>query len=152
MERLTIGKLAKVSGVTVETVRFYERKQLLKQPESQERGFRVYPEEYIVRIHFIKRSQELGFTLKEIKEILDLQNAADATCADVISKAEEKIKEIDEKLADLNQMKASLVKLGNCCDNKSADLMESQVLDYMMQVVPTDKSYKDRSDTPQSCC
>lgn len=138
MERLTIGKLAKEASVTVETVRFYERKALLEQPKTQERGFRVYPESYIERIFFIKRSQELGFTLKEIKEILDLQNYQGATCQDVINRAEEKIGEINEKLDDLNRMRDSLLKLSSCCDDKNSSLDDTKVFDYMMKIVPSE--------------
>ena len=68
IERLTIGKLAKASFVGVETIRYYERKELIKQPKKQG-AFRYYSLELIDRIKFIKRSQELGFTLREVKEL-----------------------------------------------------------------------------------
>jgi len=99
-ESLTIGKLARASGVNVETIRFYERKGILKQPEKQG-TFRDYPEEYILRVRFIKRSQELGFTLKESKELLDLRIKNQSKCSDVLLKTEEKITEIDQKIKDL---------------------------------------------------
>ncbi len=151
MSNLTIGKLAKAANVTVETIRFYERKSLLSQPETQERGFRVYPNSYIDRIFFIKRSQELGFTLKEIKEILDLQTNAQSTCGDVLKRAEVKIKEIDEKLQDLNAMKASLLQLGECCDDKEETMEQTKVLDYMMKVVPSENG-EELGSSVNSCC
>lgn len=101
-ELLTIGKLASAASVNVETIRFYERKGILKQPKKQG-AFRYYPEDYITRIRFIKRSQELGFTLNEAKELLDLKIKNQSRCGDVLSKTEEKIKEINQKINDLKK-------------------------------------------------
>jgi len=122
-ESLTIGKLARASGVNVETIRFYERKGILKQPEKQG-TFRDYPEEYILRVRFIKRSQELGFTLKESKELLDLRIKNQSKCSDVLLKTEEKITEIDQKIKDLKRMKKSLEGLADCCEDTNLPLNE----------------------------
>lgn len=130
-ERLTIGKLAKASGVNVETIRFYERKGILKQP-SKQGAFRYYPEEYITRIHFIKRSQELGFTLKETKGLLDLKIKNQSKCGDVLAKTEEKIQEINQKIKDLKNMKKSLEGLANCCEDRSLPISECPILDCFM--------------------
>lgn len=130
-ESLTIGKLASASGVSVETIRFYERKGILKQPRKQG-AFRHYPDEYIARVQFIKRSQELGFTLKESKELLDLRIKNQSKCSDVLSKTEEKILEIDQKIKDLKQMKKSLQGLANCCEDTSLPLSECPILECFM--------------------
>lgn len=130
-ESLTIGKLASASGVSVETIRFYERKGILKQPRKQG-AFRHYPDEYIARVQFIKRSQELGFTLKESKELLDLRIKNQSKCSDVLSKTEEKILEIDQKIKDLKQMKKSLQGLVNCCEDTSLPLSECPILECFM--------------------
>lgn len=130
-ESLTIGKLASASGVSVETIRFYERKGILKQPRKQG-AFRHYPDEYIARVQFIKRSQELGFTLKESKELLDLRIRNQSKCSDVLSKTEEKITEIDQKIKDLKQMKKSLQGLANCCEDTSLPLSECPILECFM--------------------
>ena len=90
-EEYTIGKLAKESGVTVETVRFYEQKGLIKQPSSKT-GYRKYPYDDVVKIKFIKRTQELGFTLNEAKELLELRVKSNAKCGQVKIKAESKLK------------------------------------------------------------
>lgn len=127
-ELMTIGTLAQNSGVNVETIRFYERKELLVQPQKQG-GFRYYPRDYITRIRFIKRSQELGFTLSETKELLELQIRNHAKCADVLTKTNEKIKEIDSKINDLKRMKKSLVGLANCCVKEDQPLSECPILD-----------------------
>lgn len=127
-ERFTIGKLANASDVNVETIRFYERKGILEQP-NKEGSFRYYPESYILKIRFIKRSQELGFTLKEAKELLDLRIKNHAKCSDVLSKTEKKINEIDKKIADLKKMKASLKNLANCCVDETQPLSECPILE-----------------------
>ena len=92
-EEYTIGKLAKESGVTVETVRFYEQKGLIKQPSSKS-GYRKYPYDDIIKIKFIKSTQELGFTLNEAKELLELRVKSNAKCGQVKIKAESKLKEV----------------------------------------------------------
>lgn len=125
---LTIGKLATASDVNVETVRFYVKKELLALPEKHG-SFRYYPSEYISRIRFIKRAQELGFTLKETKELLDLKIKDKARCSDVLNKTEEKIKEIEQKISDLKKMKKSLEGLANCCVDKGQPLSECPILD-----------------------
>jgi MerR family mercuric resistance operon transcriptional regulator len=127
-EILTIGKLANASGVSVETVRFYEKKGILKQPKKQG-SFRVYPEEYIKRILFVKRAQELGFTLKEVQEFLDLKLKNQAKCSDVLVKTEEKIIEIDNKIKDLRRMKKSLLGLADCCEDTSLPLSDCPILE-----------------------
>lgn len=115
MEKLTIGKLAELSGVGVETVRFYQRKELLREPKVTS-GFRTYTEDDAQRIIFIKKAQELGFTLNEVKELLELNTKPRITCATVKIKTTAKLKEIDAKIADLKRMKASLEKLASACD------------------------------------
>ena len=130
-ESLTIGKLADASNVNVETIRFYERKGILKQPKKQG-AFRYYPDEYIARIRFIKRSQELGFTLKETKELLDLKIKKQAKCSDVLSRTEEKITEINQKISDLKKMKKSLEGLVICCVDTNQPLSDCPILECFM--------------------
>ncbi len=127
-EKITIGKLAAAANVNIETIRFYERKGVLKQPNKLGH-FRYYPEEYITRIRFIKRSQELGFSLKETVDLLELKIKDQAKCSDVLTKAEEKISEIDKKIKDLKQMRKSLKDLANCCEDKSIPLSDCPVLE-----------------------
>lgn len=132
-EKLTIGKLAKSAKVGVETIRFYERKGILQQPEKAI-GFRYYPQEYISRIKFVKRSQELGFTLQEAKELLDLTAESQSKCSDVLEKANHKIEEIEQKISDLKKMKKSLNKLSNCCEDTSISLQECPLLKCFMEI------------------
>jgi MerR family mercuric resistance operon transcriptional regulator len=121
MKRLTIGKLAHASGVGVETVRFYERRGLIKQPAAQE-GYRTYSEDDARRIRFIKRAQELGFTLKEIKGLFELHSDSRLiSCTAVKHHANDKITEVEKKIRDLQKMKRALTKLSAACgDGKDA--------------------------------
>ncbi len=127
MEKITIGKLAEMSGVGVETVRFYQRKELLREPKANG-ATRTYSDEDAQRIIFIKRAQDLGFTLREVKELLDLNTKPRQTCGIVKVKTEAKIQEINEKIADLNRMKSSLEKLACACDAG-----QDQVKQYKVQ-------------------
>lgn len=127
-DAFTIGKLAQASDVNTETIRFYEREGLIKQP-SKNGSFRVYPKEYVSRIRFIKRSQELGFTLREAKELLNLKIKNHAKCSDVLVKTELKIDEIDQKINDLKKMKKALKGLAACCVDRDIPLSDCPILD-----------------------
>ena len=128
VEKFTIGKLAKESGVTVETVRFYEQKGLIDQPISTS-GYRKYPYEDIVKIKFVKRTQELGFTLKEAKELLELRVNSNAKCGEVKSKAEGKLEEVEKKVSDLIKMKKSLEKMIESCTRDEGSVSECPILE-----------------------
>ena len=126
MEKITISKLAQMSGVGVETVRFYQRKELLREPPSQG-PVRLYTEEDAQRIVFIKKAQELGFSLAEVKELLELNTKPRITCGTVKKKTLDKIAEIEKKIEDLQKMKAGLTKLAGACDSKQDDYRQYKV-------------------------
>lgn len=115
MSKLTIGQLARESGVGVETIRFYERKGLIQQPRKASSGFRIYDAQDPRRIRFIKRAQDLGFTLKEIKSLLELNTGKNVNCDTVAKKSQLKIVEITEKISDLHRMLAQLESLKKAC-------------------------------------
>ena len=115
MNTLTIGKVAQRAGVGIETVRFYEREGLIEDPPRGPSGYRHYSESVVPRLLFIRRAKELGFTLKEIKELLSLRLDPDTTCADVRERAEGKIADIEEKIRSLRRMKKALIKLTESC-------------------------------------
>lgn len=119
MEPLTIGKVARLAGVGVETIRFYERKGLIEEPPRRPSGYRQYPEETVSRIRFIKRAKELGFTLKEIEELLSLRVDSASTCEDVRRRAEVKITDIKRKIKTLQSMEMALAKLVLACQERS---------------------------------
>ncbi len=130
MSALTIGQLAKRAEVGVETVRFYERKALLAEPDRRPSGNRQYDEEVVNRLRFIKRAKELGFTLNEIKELLSLRIDPSTTCADVKNRAEEKIGDIQAKIRTLQRMKKALVKVTKACSGRGA-ISECPILDAL---------------------
>src|SRR5947208_9758509 len=110
MKPLTIGQLAPQGGVGIETVRFYERQGLLEEPARKESGYRQYPEGVVGRLRFIKRAKELGFSLREIKELMALRFDPATTCADVKRRAEAKITDIEIKIRHLERMRKALLK------------------------------------------
>ncbi|MCH7726571.1 MAG: heavy metal-responsive transcriptional regulator [Planctomycetes bacterium] len=115
MKPLTIGQVAKSAGVGIETIRFYEREKVLKKPGRSAAGYRLYEEDVIAQLQFVRRAKELGFTLKEIRELLSLRLDPTTTCADVKSRAEAKIDDIQEKIRTLQRMKKALVKVTEAC-------------------------------------
>lgn len=116
METLTRGKLAKRSGVNIETLRYYEKRNLIDPPRRSEAGYRLYTPADILRIRFIKNAQKLGFTLKEIRELLKLRIKINTSCDSVLKKAEHKRAEIMVKIKDLQSMKRALDQLIHKCE------------------------------------
>ena len=118
MKSLTIGKVASESGVGVETVRFYEREGLLNQPARKPSGYRQYEPEAVARLRFIKQAQRLGFTLREIKELLALKLDPKATRAQVKERVIAKITDIEQRISELRRMKKALAPLIQACDGQ----------------------------------
>lgn len=115
---LTIGQVAKGAGVVVETIRYYERQGLIEPPPRRASGYRVYPESVIRRLLFIRRAKELGFSLREIKELLSLRQEPAATCSDVKERAQAKMADIEARINDLVKMKEALARLTETCPGK----------------------------------
>ena len=112
---LTIGQVARRAGFGIETVRFYERNGLIEEPPRRISGYRQYPESVISRLRFIKRAKELGFSLREIKELLSLRVDPTTTCSDIRERAEAKIADIEGKVQSLERMKEVLTGLTTSC-------------------------------------
>src|ERR1051326_5941745 len=118
MERLTIGEVAKQARVRIATLRYYERTGLVAHPPRSESNYRLYPPETVQRVQFIKRAQELGFSLKEIMELLALRATPETPCVDIRSRAVDKITAIEEKIQTLTAMKHALAKLVEACSGQ----------------------------------
>ena len=129
-ESLTIGQLAKQSGVGVETLRYYERQKLIPEPPRRRSGYRQYPPETVNRIRFIRRAKELGFSLKEIDELLALRAESAGQCAEVLARAQRKIDDIAQRIASLGRMKHALEQLANSC-SKSGTSGDCPILDAL---------------------
>ena len=113
---LTIGFLAKAAEVNIETIRYYQRIGLITEPDKPASGYRIYPTDTLKRIKFIKRAQQLGFSLSEIAELLQL---GEGNCADVRQRAEEKRAHIDQQISDLNNLRNTLSELISACQSES---------------------------------
>jgi Hg(II)-responsive transcriptional regulator len=118
-EPLTIGRLARVAGVGVETIRYYQLRGLLPVP-STVGAFRYYPVQLVERIRFIKRAQELGFSLDEITELLRLEDGTNRSSIRRI--ATDRLSQIEHKLTDLKRMQKVLKHLVAECEHTRADL------------------------------
>src|SRR5215471_16505774 len=118
LKSMTIGQVAKLAGVGVETIRFYEREGLLNKPKRRQSGYRVFTPEVVARIRFIKQAKQLGFSLREIRDLLFLRVDARATPADLKRRVDAKISEIDDRLTDLRRMRGGLVRLSKVCKGK----------------------------------
>jgi MerR family mercuric resistance operon transcriptional regulator len=112
---LTIGKLAHEAGINLETVRYYERRGLLPKPPRSASGYRLFPADAAQRLRFIRRAQELGFSLMEIRELLALRVSPRTTSAEIRKRTEAKIADIEHKIKSLESMRKSLRKLTSSC-------------------------------------
>lgn len=117
---LTIGKIALSAEVGVETVRFYERKGLIARPRRPQRGFRCYPPDTVDSIRFIRQAQELGFKLREIKELFSLRSDPKADCAAVRRKSQEKLADVIAKSRQLDRIRGALEALIAACPGRGA--------------------------------
>lgn len=115
MSELTIGQLARQAGVGVETVRFYERRGLLEEPPRRPSGYRQYSPEGVSRLRFILDAKQLGFSLREVQELLQLRGGGAAVCSEVRSRVEIKIASLSEKLCSLGRIKNVLEALLEKC-------------------------------------
>jgi len=118
LESLRTGEVARRAGVNVETLRFYEREGILPEPPRRMSGYREYPPETVDLIRFVKRAQELGFSLKEIRELLDLRRVPRRASKKVQRLVQDKIGEIDHKIRDLDAMRQALGDLLCACEDR----------------------------------
>lgn len=130
MDGLTIGNVAKLAEVHIETLRYYERKGVVPRPPRTISNYRRFPEDTVRRVRFVKHAQELGFSLKEIKELLALRGTRGAGCRNVQQRAAAKITEIEEKIRSLQAMRKALDKLVRECRG-SGPLTECSILESL---------------------
>ena len=127
-----IGELADKCGVNKETIRYYERLGLIPEPDRTEKGYRMYSQQTVDRLNFIKRMQELGFTLNEIDKVLGVVDRHEAKCRDMYDFTVLKIEDIQRKIEDLQRIGRMLVDLKERCpENK--DIFECPIIETMMK-------------------
>jgi len=112
-ENLTIGAFARAAGVSVETIRFYQRKRLLPEPDKPQGSIRRYGSADVTRVRFVKSAQRLGFSLDEIAELLELDDGAH--CDEARAQAERKLTDVRARLADLRRIEKVLAELVAQC-------------------------------------
>jgi len=105
---MQIGELAKLSAVTVQTVRFYERLRLLPEPQRKDSGYRVYSEPDLKRLRFVRQAKSLGFSLNEIREILRMRERGHCPCGDVVSIAQRHLRTVEEQITQLSKFRDGL--------------------------------------------
>lgn len=112
----TIGRAAKEAAVGIETIRFYERKGLVKRPpKPRSGGFRSYSDADVERIRFVRSAQGLGFSLREVGELLSLEANPRAECGDVHAQAVRKLQEVEQKIAGLRAVRSALKSIIATC-------------------------------------
>jgi DNA-binding transcriptional MerR regulator len=137
-QKFNIGTLAELAGLNIQTIRFYENIGLLPEPSRSKSQYRLYDEEYLENINFIKNSQELGFTLEEIKDLVQIKFQDCSTGKDVKNLVQEKIEKINCQLETLKSQKKFLEKLDANCNGKMP-VGECPILDTLKK-------------EPKNCC
>lgn len=113
-----IGEVSSRAQVNKETVRYYEKRNLIPEPDRRRSGYRIFTQRHIDQIKFIKRAQELGFTLSEIKELLELRLDSNTTCSEIRDEAQEKYQDVVKKIEDLQRIKDTLIDLIDSCSGE----------------------------------
>jgi len=127
---LRIGEVARRAKVNLQTIHYYERTGLLPKAPRTASNYRLYSGDAVRRVRFIKRAQEIGFTLKELKELLSLRARPQAKCGDVLARAVAKVQNIDEKIRMLQAMRRALSRLMSECKGRG-DISECPILDAL---------------------
>jgi MerR family transcriptional regulator, mercuric resistance operon regulatory protein len=126
-----ISELAERCGVNKETIRYYERLGLLSEPSRTNAGYRIYPEEFVDRLQFIKRLQDLGFSLAEIDKLLGVVDKDNERCRDMYDFVVQKIDEVQKKIRDLKKIEQMLFQLKGCCPDEKS-LYECPIIENLM--------------------
>lgn len=116
---MTIGELAKAAGVNVQTIRYYERQKLLPEPHRwPDSDYRDFDEDALLRLRFIRSAKELGFTLREIKELLDMRLLPGESCAEVRQLLESKLGDLGKRMKEMRRLQRVLVKFISACGRR----------------------------------
>ena len=130
MTLLNIGQVAKQTDVTVETIRFYEKQGLISTPQRSDSGYRQYTTDSVKRLRFIQHAKDVGFTLKDIGELLALRQEPGASCTEIKLCTLQKIEEVDQKIKDLNRIREALARMIMKCSGQGV-LSECPILEEL---------------------
>jgi MerR family mercuric resistance operon transcriptional regulator len=120
------GVLSKKTGVNSETIRYYEKINLIPTPARTTNGYRVYDDTHVKRLSFIKRCRELGFKLKEVTELLDLVDGDDYTCAEIRDHTIRHLRDVENRILDLKKMRQTLKDMVSECEGGSVPKCEAR--------------------------
>ncbi len=126
--RMKIGEVAKATGLTTKTIRYYEELELLSEPERTGGGYRVYGDEAVTRLRFITKGRRLGLSLAEIGTVLDLHGQTNHPCPHVLALLDRKLAEIESVLADLNSFRDELSQLRESSAKSLDEVPEGEVV------------------------
>ncbi|MBL4853020.1 MAG: heavy metal-responsive transcriptional regulator [Robiginitomaculum sp.] len=130
MSSIAIGQLAKAGNVNIDTVRYYERKNLLLPETRTPSGYRQYSQGSIRRLRFIRKAQGLGFSLKEIGKMLDISGNSNAECGNIKQYAEKKINDIQTRISDLQKIRDGLRQIAQACPGGDSPLENCTILEH----------------------
>ena len=128
---MKIGQLSEKTNCKIETIRYYERIGLLPEPGRSEGGYRIYNEDHLKRLAFVRRSRELGFTIEEIRGLLNLVDGGEYTCSDIKTITLEHIKSIRQKISDLKKLEKTLSQIASQCAGDSTP--ECPIIDALLE-------------------
>lgn len=129
------AQLARQTGCNLETIRYYEKVELLPAPPRSANGYRVYPPELVQRLQFILHARDLGFAMEEIRSLLSLTDAGVQTCAEVMAKTQVHLEDVQRRIADLQRIERTLsTTLAECTGE---DVPECAILEALDYVKPT---------------
>jgi len=126
---MRIGTAAKQAGVNIQTLRYYERRGILPRPPRRTSGYREFPDDAVRIVRFIKRAQDLGFTLDEVEELITLRNERRRDRARVRAVAERRVRQVEQKIGELAAMKKALTHLLHCC--RTGSTLECPIIEAL---------------------
>ena len=126
---MRIGTAAERAGVNVQTLRYYERRGLLPRAPRRTSGYREFPDDAVRVVHFVKRAQDLGFTLDEVEELLRLRNQKRRDRGRIRAVAEKRVRQVERKIAELQAIKKALSHLIHCC--RAGSTLECPIIEAL---------------------
>lgn len=134
---LSIGSLSKLSGVNIETIRYYEKIGVMPKPARSAGGYRVYGQDHVKRLHFVRRGRELGFSLDELRGLLRLVDGHSYTCAEVHVLTVEHLKDVRQKISDLRRLERVMSEIAASCSRDQVP--ECPVIDALFKMPPVQR-------------
>ena len=127
---MTIGGLAKATGVKIVTIRYYERAGLLPVPPRTEGNYRIYQAEHLRRLQFIRRLRDLGFTLEQVRDLLRLASDRNQACDEVDRLTNQHLVAVEQKIRDLQNLASELRRLSQCCQG-GGQIAECRIIEAL---------------------